>query len=202
MGVSGALGADAVFRVAASGVLIDIIDDFLGDVAASDLLDTEARGGIHLKDERTASGTHKVDAGDVKAHSLGGFDGDAAFFGGEFDAGSLAAFVEVAAEIIIKGLAFHTSDDTRANHKGADVGASGFLDVFLEEDVGPIFVIEVEGLESGFGSFFRLGENDAVAVGARSELNDDREADLLEEVVDIGGVSRNEGLRGVDTSFG
>jgi len=196
------LGADAVFGVAAGGVLVDVVDDFLGDVAAGDFFDTEARRGIHLEDERTASGAHEVDAGDVEAHGLRGFDGDAAFFSGQFDASSLAAFMEVAAEIVIERLTLHAGDDARANDEGADVDAGRFLDILLEEDVRAVFVIEVEGLKSRLRGFFRLGKDDAVAVGAGSELNDDREADLLEKIVDVGGVAGDEGLRSVDAGLG
>lgn len=182
--------------------MLDVVDDFVGDVAAGNSFDAEARGGVYLEDERTARGAHKVDTGNVKTHGLCGFDGNAAFFGGKFNASSLAALVEVAAEIIIKGLAFHAGDDARANDEGANVGAGGLFDVFLEENVSAVFVVEVEGLEGGLGGFFGFGEDNAVAVGARGELNNDREADLLEEVVDVGGVTGNEGLRGVDAGLG
>lgn len=182
--------------------MLDVVDDFFGDIAAGDFFDAEARGGIHLENKRAAGRAHQVDTGNVEPHSLGGFDSDAAFFSGEFDAGPLAAFMEVAAEIVIEGLAFHAGDDTRADDEGADVGAGGFFDILLEENVGAVFIIEVERLEGGFGGFFGLGKNDAVAVGAGGKLDDDREADLLEEVVNVSGVTGDEGLRGVDASFG
>ncbi len=48
------LGADAVLGAAAGGVMLDVIDDFSGDVAVRGVFDAEARGGVHLEDERAA----------------------------------------------------------------------------------------------------------------------------------------------------
>ena len=135
------LGADFVFGVFAAGVVFDVVDDFLGDVAAGDALDAETWGGVDFEDKRAAAGAHEVDAGDVETHGAGGLDGDAALLGGELDAGAFAAFVEVAAEIVVEGLALHAGDYAGANHESADVGAGGFFDVFLEEDVGAVFVV-------------------------------------------------------------
>ncbi len=196
------LGADAVFGIVAGGVMLDVVDDFFGDIAAGNFFDAKAWGGIHLEDKRATGGTHKINTGDMETHGLRGFNGNAGFFGGEFDAGSLATFVKVAAEVVIERLAFHTGDDTRANDEGADGGVGGFFDILLEEDVSAVVDVEVEGREGGFSSFLRHGEDDAVGVSARGELDNDWEADLLQEVVNVGGVAGDEGLRGVDAGFG
>ena len=199
---SGKLGADFVFVVFAFGVVFDVFDDFFGDVAAGDAFDAEARGGVDFKDEGSAGGAHDVDAGDVEAHGLGGVDGDFLFGFGEFDAGAFATFVEVGAEVVVEGLAFHGGDDAGADHEGADVGAGGFLDVFLEEDVGAVLVVEVEGLEGGLGGFFGFSQNYAIAVRAGGEFDDDGEADLVEQVIDVGDGAGDQGFRGVDAVFG
>lgn len=182
--------------------MLDVVDNLLGDVAAGDFFDAESWRSVDLEHEWATAGTHQIDTSDVEAHGFGGFDGDALFFVGELDADAFPALVEITPKIIVERLAFHAGDNARADHKSTDVLAGGFLDVFLEEDVGALFVIEVEGLEGGFGRFFGLGENDAVAVSARGELDDDREADLLQKIVDISGVAGNESFWGVDAGFG
>ncbi len=138
----------------------------------------------------------------MEAHGLRGSDGDAAFFGGEFNADTFAAFVEVAAKIVVERLALHAGDDARADDESANIRAGGFFNIFLEEDVRTVFVIEVEGLEGGFSGLFCVGEDDTVAMRAGSEFNNNREANLFQEVVDVGGIAANEGFRGVDAGFG
>ena len=148
--------------------MFDIFDDLASDVAVSDFLDAEARRSVNLENEGAASAAHEIDTSDMEAHGTGGTDGNLLFFIGELDGSTFAAFVEVGAEIIVERLTTHAGDDFRPDDKSADVGAGGFGDIFLEEDVGAVFIIKVKRLKGGFGGFLRVGENDAVAVSAGS----------------------------------
>ena len=195
------LGADAVFAVFARGGVFDVFDDFRGDVATGDFFDAETWGGVDFEDERTARGAHQIDAADVEAHGASGLQGDLFLFVGEFHRHARAGLVEIGADIVVERGALHGGDDAVADDEGADVGAGGFFNIFLEEDVGAIFVVEVEGLESGFRGLLCLGENDAVAVGTGGELDDDGEADLVDKVVDVASVARDESFRSIDAVF-
>ena len=151
------LSADAIFGVLAGSIVLDVVNDFSGDVATSDFFDAKTRRGVDFEDHGALVGTHEVDSSDVETHSFGGADGDAFFFRGEFDASAFTALVKVATKIIVERLTFHAGDNARADDEGADVSTGGFLDIFLKKDVGAVFVVEVEGLEGGFGGFFGLG---------------------------------------------
>lgn len=181
--------------------MLDVVNDFLSDIAAGDSLNTESRRSINLKHERAATGAHQINTSNVQTHGLGGLDGDTLFLVGELDTSSLTTLVEIATKIVVERLALHAGDHAGANHEGTDVHAGGFFDVFLKQNVRSLFVIEVESLESGLGGFFGLGQNDAVTMSARGELDDDWETDLFQKVVKIGGIARNEGFRSIDASF-
>lgn len=182
--------------------MLNVVDDFFGDVATGDFFNTKSRRGINLKHERATTRAHQIDTSDMKAHGFSGFDGDAFFLVGQFDADTFPAFMKVATEIVVERLAFHTGDHARTDHEGTDVFAGGFFDVFLKEDIGSLFVIKIEGLKSGFGRFLGFGEHDAVAVGAGSEFDDNRQTDLLQKIVNISGIAGDESFGRVDAGFG
>ena len=181
--------------------MFDVFDDFRSDVATGDFFDAEARRGVDLEDERTASGAHDVDAADVEAHGFCGFEGDFLFFVGELNRGAGAALMEVRAKVVVERSALHGGNDAVANDASADIGAGGFFNELWEQAVGAVFIVKIERLESGFCRLFGVGEDDAVAVSAGGKLDDDGETNLFEEVVDVRGVARDECLWRVDVIF-
>lgn len=49
---------------------------------------------------------------------------------------------------------------------------------------------------------FGLSEHHAVAVSAGSELDDDWQTNLLQEIIDVGGIARDESLWGINAGLG
>ena len=182
--------------------MFDVFDNFAANISASNFFDAETWRSVDFEDERTASGTHEIDAGDMETHGASSADGEFFLFVGEFDGLAETALVEVGAEIVIERLALHGSDDLGANDEGTDVGTSRFFNIFLDEDDGAVFVVEVESLESRFGGFFRVGENDAVAMSTGRQFDDNRKTDLFEQIIDIGRVARNKSFWRIDAGFG
>jgi hypothetical protein len=94
-----------------------------------------------------------------------------------------AAAVEVGPELAGGALALHGGDDAVADDEGADVGALGLLDEFLDEDVD---VEAAERLDDGGGGLLGLGEDDADALGALEQFDDEGgAADDADEAVDV-----------------
>ena len=74
-------------------------------------------------------------------------------------------------------------DDAVADDEGADVLALALRDEFLEQD---LLLGAVERLDDGFGDLDLVGEDDADALGAFEQLDDDRRAaDAHQGVLDV-----------------
>ena len=81
-------------------VLFYKLNDHASDVLTGCLLDAlEARGGIHLHDDRTVVGTQDVHAGDIQPHGARGAHGSGAFLWCDPDQRRYASPVEIGAEI-------------------------------------------------------------------------------------------------------
>ncbi|MNO64593.1 hypothetical protein D3C76_553250 [compost metagenome] len=81
--------------------------------------------------------------------------------------------MQVGAELTGLGLALHRRDHLVADHEAADIGAAGFLYVFLHHDV----VLQPhEGFEHRFGSLLGFREDHADALGAFQQLDHQRRA--------------------------
>ncbi|MNP37250.1 hypothetical protein D3C76_1306900 [compost metagenome] len=61
--------------------------------------------------------------------------------------------MQVGAKLARFGLAFHRGDDLVTHHEAADIGTTGFLDVFLDHDV---LLQAHESLNHGFGGLGRF----------------------------------------------
>jgi hypothetical protein len=122
---------------------------------------------------------------------LSGADGGFFVGGIEFDGFGFTAAVDVGAEFLALCDAADGGDDALADDEGADVFAFAFGDEFLEED---LLFGGVEGLDDGFGDFDFISEDDADALCAFEEFDDDGcAADAFEGafevafVIDVGG---------------
>ena len=136
-------------------------------------------------------GTQDVYPGDVQAHHAGCTDGGHALFRGDLDQAGAAAAMQGGAELASLGLALHRRDHLVADHEAANVGATGFLDVFLDHDV----LLEAEeGLDHRLGRLVRFGQYHAHALGAFQHLDHQRcTANHLDQV---GNVVRGVGEAG------
>lgn len=87
--------------------MLDIFDDFRGDVFSGDFFDAKARRGVDLENERAARGAHDVDTANMETHGFCGFEGDTFFFVVEFNRDTGATLVKVRAEVGIKRGTLH-----------------------------------------------------------------------------------------------
>ena len=76
------LGTNTVFGIFTGSIVLDVFDEFSGNVAAGDTFNTKSRGGIYLKNKWPTTGAHQVNTGDMESHRFSGLNGDALFFGG------------------------------------------------------------------------------------------------------------------------
>ncbi len=154
--------------------LLDVLDDRAGDVLARRAFDPfQPRGGVHLHDLRAVGAFEHVDAGDAQAHDLRGADGGAGVDGVERDRLGAAAAVDVGAELLPLGDAAHGGDDAVADDEGADVASLALGDKLLDEHV---LAGGLERLDDRLGDLLGVGEDDADALRAFQQLDDDRRA--------------------------
>lgn len=162
----------------------DVVDDFAGDVEAGCSLDAfEAGGGIDFHDLGAVLALEHVDAADAQTHDLGGADGG--FLVGRLkgDALCFTSAVDVGAEFLALGDAAYGCYDAVSDDEGADVLAFAFGNEFLKEN---LLLGGVEGLDDGFCDLNLIREDDADALGAFEELDDDWcAADAHEGVFDV-----------------
>ena len=99
----------------------------------------EAGVAVDFDDFGAGVGAENVDAGDVEAEDLGGFDGQSLFDFAQDDRADAAAFVEVGAKFTVLGHALHSRDDFFTADESTDVFAFCFGNVFLEFDGATFF---------------------------------------------------------------
>ncbi|MNJ15586.1 hypothetical protein D3C77_98350 [compost metagenome] len=91
--------------------------------------------------------------------------------------------MQVGAELAGLGLALHRGNDLVADHKAANIGATGFLDVFLDHDV---LLQAHERLDHRFGGLGGFAQHHTDALCAFEHLDHQgRAIDHLDQVGDV-----------------
>ena len=101
-------------------------------------------------------------------YSLGCAHGGGAFFGGDSDWLGAAAPMQVGAKIVFRTLALHGCHDLATDQQSADVGATGFPDELLHQDV---HIGAAKGLDNPFGRLVGFRQHHADALRALQQLD-------------------------------
>jgi len=108
--------------------------------------------------------------------------------------------MEVGAKFAGRALSLHRSHDLAPHYQCPEVGATGFADVLLDQEVG---VQLTEGTDHRLGGLSCLGQHHSHTLGALEQLDHDRRtADHVQDPGDVLAVVGKAGGRKTDTGTG
>src|SRR5665647_1467901 len=184
--------------LAIRGVLLEKIDDEAGNIDAGRPLDAfQAGRGIDLHDQRPMAGADHIDAADVEAERRRRAGGHLLFLVGKLDLHGGSAPMQVGTELARTADPLVGCHNLAADDQRADIAAVRLADELLNHDV---HVVGAERFDDRLGRALGLGENDAHALGALEQLDDDGDAaDLLDHVLGFAWAVGEGGHRQADT---
>mmetsp|Transcript_5255 Transcript_5255/g.17701 ORF Transcript_5255/g.17701 Transcript_5255/m.17701 type:complete len:494 (-) Transcript_5255:435-1916(-) len=174
------------------------LEDLRGHVDARVLLEAlEARGRVGLADPEVLPVEEQVDPGDVEPHNPRGLRGEPLDLRVEFVGQAHATPGDVGLEGAVRGAAHHGADGAPADGDDPQVPAVAGGDELLEDEV------EVRAARGCVGAHqrqhvlelaLRLHQEDALAVGSREHLHDERVAHGLRHEGLVDGLLDEQGL--------